>query len=141
MLTSTGPRLSAQRGGESARQHRGHILGGLDQPGGLGDGPGNGHDVGFLELDWRTARWPLSSLRLTCPVMNTAGVESKKQAADGGEQVGRARAAGGQGDARHAGHARARLGGEARGLLVAHADDLRASQAAAGVEQVRDHPA
>ena len=34
-----------------------------------------------------------------------------------------------------------RFGGEARGLLMAHANDLQSSQATAGVEQVRDHPA
>jgi hypothetical protein len=134
-------RAAGLREAEGLAEPRRDLRGRLQAPGGLGDGPGHGHDVGLLEAllaDGALAA-QLRARDLTAEEHRGGGVEVARR--DPGEQVRRPRPARGHRDAGRARHAGGALRGERGGLLVVHAHEPCAPAPGDRVDQVRDRPA
>ena len=140
MSSRTGPGRPATANSKRVRQARRHLLGRVHAPRRLRDRLAIETMSVSWKPSWRMPRSPLSSLRLTCPVMKTAGASrssTRRCRSAGWSRRGRLS----PGDPGDAGDRTGRAGGERGGLLVMHAHDAGRAEPVERVEQPGDHAA
>ena len=91
-----------------------------------------------MSISWK-ASLPMNG-RATCPVMATIGDGIEVGIGDAGDQVGGARAGGGQADAHLAGGPGIAVGGMGGALLVAHQDVAQLRVLRQGIVEAAERP-